>query len=63
MSESDAEAPVDPMADPALSDDPPRANDAVAAAEKMNDPDGPQPGVVADPPAAADDDPLPEPLP
>lgn len=34
--------------------------EAVEAAERMNDPDGPQPGVVDDPPEADEHDPLPE---
>lgn len=63
MSDPNSDAPVDPMADPSLTADPPAEPEAVEAAERMNDPAGPQPGVVDDPPPASNDDPLPEPLP
>ena len=41
----------------------PTENDAVEAAKAMNDPQGPQPGVVDDAPEPDDDDPLPELIP
>ena len=46
--------------DPNDPSDPPADSDAVEAAEKMNDPQGPQPGVVENPPEPDDSDPLPE---
>ncbi len=38
-------------------------NDAVTAAEQMNDPDGAQPGVVEEAPDPQSDEPLPEQMP
>jgi hypothetical protein len=60
MSDTEENVPVDPMDDPTLSADPPAEPEAVEAAERMNDPDGPQPGVVDNPPDVSDDDPLPD---
>lgn len=55
-----SETPVDPMDDPANHGAAPQNQDAIDAAEQMNDPDGPQPGVSENPPAPRDDEPLPD---
>jgi hypothetical protein len=60
MSDAAENVPTDPMDDPTLMPDPPAEPQAVEAAERMNDPHGPQPGVETDPPEVSDDDPMPE---